>query len=259
MSVELRVPIALEHPDAGRKPKNRKPKTATPAADTYQLRHFPRPPRVSFLMSRTLAARLDAHCELLAACRRCAHAPGILPTISRARAPRAMLVGQAPGQVEAGGGRPFAGRAGRTLFRWLERAGLDESAARELIYIAAVTRCYPGPHPGGRGDRVPTPRERDQCAVWLQGELQIIRPTVLILVGRLAIDSFLGNRPLAELVGREHVVQHAGGSATAIPLPHPSGASSWINAPEHRVLLDRALDLLRERLAPESAAERSVA
>src|SRR4051794_11022842 len=136
-------------------------------------------------MARSLSARLDAHCGSLSACRRCDLAPGILPIVSRARAPRAMLVGQAPGQTETGGGRPSAGRAGRTLFRWLERVGLDEPTAREWLYIAAITRCYPGPHPGGRGDRVPSPAERARCADWLDEELRIIRPKVLIPVGRL--------------------------------------------------------------------------
>ena len=103
-------------------------------------------------------APLDAHCARLAGCRRCGSARESSPITSRARAPRAMLVGQAPGKTEMGGGRPFAGRAGKTLFRWLERAGMDEATARDWLYISAITRCFPGPHPGGRGDRVPSPR-----------------------------------------------------------------------------------------------------
>jgi uracil-DNA glycosylase len=168
-----------------------------------------------------------------------------------------MLVGQAPGQTEIGGGPPFAGRAGRTLFSWLASAGIDEATAREWLYIAAVTRCYPGPHPSGRGDRVPTPRERAQCGDWLADELRLIRPAVLVLVGRLAIDRFLGAHPLAELIGREHEVVHEGGRSIAIPLPHPSGASSWIHAPGNRTLLHRALELLGARL--RSAVAGSVA
>jgi uracil-DNA glycosylase len=206
----------------------------------------------------SLADALDAHCERLAACRRCGHESAILPIVSRSRAPRAMLVGQAPGQTETTGGKPFAGRAGRTLFRWLERAGLDESAARELLYIAAITRCYPGPHPSGRGDRVPSPAERARCSDWLDDELRIIRPAVVVPVGRLAIDRFLGPRPLDAVVGREHTIEGEWGSATAIPLPHPSGASSWVHQAENRVLLERALDLLGARLGT-SAGARSVA
>ena len=200
-------------------------------------------------MSRpaSLARALDQHCADLLGCRRCAHGPGVQPIVARARRPGAMLIGQAPGQTEAGGGRPFAGRAGATLFRWLERAGMDEATAREWLYIAAVTRCYPGPHPSGRGDRVPSVSERERCGDWLDAELRIIRPKVIVLVGRLAMDRFLGAHPLDELVGREHPVTHAGGRSIAIPLPHPSGASSWIHAPEHRRLLEDALDRLGAR------------
>jgi uracil-DNA glycosylase len=168
-----------------------------------------------------------------------------------------MLIGQAPGQVETGGGKPFAGRAGRTLFQWLASAGLDEPTAREWLYISAVTRCYPGPHPSGRGDRVPAPSERERCGVWLADELRILRPALLIPVGRLAIDRFLGPGPLAEVIGREHEVTHEGGRSIAIPLPHPSGASSWIHAPGNRALLDGALALLAKRLG--TGAQRSVA
>jgi len=208
---------------------------------------------------RALSIALDEHCARLAACRRCSLAPGILPIVSDARAPRAMLIGQAPGQVETSGGKPFAGRAGRTLFRWLERAGLDEPTARDLLYISAITRCYPGPHPAGRGDRVPSPAERAQCAGWLEDELRIIRPALVVPVGRLAIDRFLGAKPLDEVIGREHEIEHVGGRAIAIPLPHPSGASSWVHQPGNRVLLDRALDLLGARLGTSSTGTRSVA
>jgi uracil-DNA glycosylase len=215
-------------------------------------------PRKSLpLASRAMARALDDHCARLASCRRCAHAPGVVPIVSQARAPRAMLVGQAPGQTETGGGKPFAGRAGKTLFRWLESVGIDEVTARERLYIAAITRCYPGPHPSGRGDRVPAPRERERCGSWLDDELRIIRPTLLVPVGRLAIDRFLGPRPLAELIGQAHDIHYEGGRSIAIPLPHPSGASSWVHAPGNRMLLERALSLLGERLRDD--ALRSVA
>ncbi|MBA2687582.1 MAG: uracil-DNA glycosylase [Gemmatimonadaceae bacterium] len=157
-----------------------------------------------------------------------------------------MLVGQAPGKVEAEGGKPFAGRAGKTLFRWLERAGIDESSARENIYIAAVTRCYPGPHPGGRGDRVPSRSEREQCGDWLQSELEIIKPKLLIPVGRLAIEQFLLPLSLDKLIGQAHTVTHAGGTSRVIPLPHPSGASSWVHQQGNMLLVERALHLIQQ-------------
>jgi uracil-DNA glycosylase len=160
-----------------------------------------------------------------------------------------MLVGQAPGRVEADGGLPFSGRAGQTLFRWLARAGIDEARAREMVYISAVTRCYPGPHPSGRGDRVPSRREQASCADWLETELQIIRPKVLIPVGRLAIERFLPDIPLSELIGTARTVEHAGGKSVVIPLPHPSGASSWIHQPGNKALLEKAIGLIGEALA----------
>jgi len=195
-----------------------------------------------------MSSRLETHCRALADCRRCGHPDGVTPILSHARRPKAMLVGQAPGKVESAGGKPFAGRAGKTLFRWFERAGIDEETARARIYIAAVTRCYPGPSPSGRGDRVPSPAEQDACAVWLDTELRIIRPTLLIPVGRLAITRFLPNEPLDRLIGKAHDVEHVGGHAMAIPLPHPSGASSWIHEGDHPRLLDRALVLIGREL-----------
>src|SRR5688572_17026495 len=149
----------------------------------------------------TSALALERHKAALAGCYRCALGPGIRPVVSGAVGARVMLIGQAPGKVESEGGVPFSGRAGKTLFRWLARAGIDEETARELIYISAVTRCYPGPHPSGRGDRVPTRAEQSSCANWLESELRIVRPEVLIPVGRLAIERFPPNIPLSELIG----------------------------------------------------------
>jgi uracil-DNA glycosylase len=194
---------------------------------------------------RSLPTLLDAHRASLSACRRCQHNDErVLPIISDARRPRIMLVGQAPGKSELEDRRAFTGRAGRTLFRWLERTGLDEAAFRRDVYIAAVTRCYPGPSPSGRGDRVPSLEEQALCAPWLDAELDLIRPALLIPVGRLAIDRFLDPHPLDRLVGRVHRATVRGRTVKVIPLPHPSGASSWINAPENRALLERALRYL---------------
>ena len=212
---------------------------------------------------------LAVHAAELTACRRCGH-DGVIPIVSRPRAPRALLVGQAPGQTETVDQRPFAGRAGRTLFRWLERAGLEETHARETLYIAAITRCYPGPSPGGRGDRVPSRRERDLCADWLDRELVALQPPLIIPVGRLAIERFLGPVALDEVVGKSLEIRHAGGTAVAIALPHPSGASSWIHQHDHSRLVDEALALLRASFASlgmiveprdseSTAANRSVA
>ena len=200
---------------------------------------------------------LETHCHALASCQRCGHGEDVRPIVSLARRPRVMLVGQAPGKVESAGGRAFAGRAGKTLFRWFERIGLDETTARERIYIAAITRCYPGPSPSGRGDRVPSPAERAACASWLDDELRLLRPRLVIPVGRLAIERFLPRLPLEALIGREHEIECAGAKIVAIPLPHPSGASSWIHQGDHGELLSRGLYCIRRRLAELGVVSRA--
>jgi uracil-DNA glycosylase len=196
-----------------------------------------------------IARALDVHCAALGACRRCVDTPStVAPVLSACRAPLAMLVGQAPGHTEVERRRGFAGRAGKTMFRWLAEIGIAEDVFRARVYLAAVTRCYPGASPSGRGDRVPSPREIATCSDWLEAELRIIKPPVIIPVGRLAIDRFLGPIALANAVGREHRVKVGGIATVAIPLPHPSGASSWIHQPGHRDLLSRALGLLAAAL-----------
>jgi len=206
-------------------------------------------------MNATQRSRvLDAHRTALAGCRRCGFGSEITPIVSRASRPHAMLIGQAPGKVEADSGKPFSGRAGRTLFGWLERAGIDELTARDRIYISAVTRCYPGAHPSGRGDRVPSREEQLSCSAWLESELRIIQPKLVIPVGRLAIERFLPKLPLALLIGTKRMVEHAGGRSVVIPLPHPSGASSWIHETGHRNLLDSALHLIALELGSLVAA-----
>jgi len=194
----------------------------------------------------SVAKKLNDHVAALANCRRCEHRGNVSPIVSLAVAPRVMLVGQAPGQVEAQGGKPFAGRAGRTLFKWFEQAGIDEITARRKIYIAAVTRCYPGPSPSGRGDRVPSIEEQDACASWLESELAIIRPKVIIPVGKLAIARFFREQPLDRIIGKAHVID----KRLVIPLPHPSGASSWIHQGNHPQLLQQALRLIETHVAP---------
>jgi len=201
--------------------------------------------------------RLDQHRNNLAGCRRCGLASDVLPILSLAVAPRVMVVGQAPGKVEAAGGKPFAGRAGRTLFRWLADAGIDEETARRCIYIAAITRCFPGPSPSGRGDRVPSPAERANCSEWLDAELRIIRPKVVIPIGKLAIERFLPPAPLDRLIGRTHSGPQLSGNPLLIPLPHPSGASSWIYQDNHSQLLRNAIDLIARHVTPLMGPKRS--
>jgi uracil-DNA glycosylase len=152
------------------------------------------------------------------------------------------MYGQAPGVVEGEERRPWRGRAGKTLRRWLE---MDEDEFYATFYCASVTRCYPGRTPTGRGDRTPTPRERELCSFWREWELKLIRPQLIVPVGGLAIRELLGISGLANCVGRRFELE----GAVAIPLPHPSGASGWLNAPANRELTARAAKLVRQDLA----------
>jgi len=156
-----------------------------------------------------------------------------------------LLVGQAPGDKEPKLGRPFAWTAGKTLFKWFfEAAGLSEDRFRSSVYMAAVCRCFPGKKPGG-GDRVPSPEEVENCAAWLGRELEILRPSLVIPVGKLAIARFLAAGKLDEMIGRQFRVR----GFDVIPLPHPSGASPWHRMEPGKTLLRRALRLIAEHPA----------
>jgi uracil-DNA glycosylase len=154
---------------------------------------------------------------------------------------RAYMYGQAPGVVEGEEHRPWRGRAGKTLRRWLE---LEEEEFYATFYCASVTRCYPGRAPSGRGDRTPTPREQELCAFWREWELEILRPQLIVPVGGLAIKRLLGLSGLASCIGRRYELD----GATVVPLPHPSGASGWLNAPDNRELTARAAAIVRDEL-----------
>jgi uracil-DNA glycosylase len=181
----------------------------------------------------------------LARCRACAAAGYQLESLP-VRAPgehqRAYLFGQAPGVVEGVERLPWRGRAGRTLRRWLE---LEEDDFYATFYCASVTRCYPGRAPSGRGDRTPTPREQELCTHWREWELELLRPRLLVTVGGLALRRLLGLQYLTPCVGERYELD----GTPVVPLPHPSGASGWLNEPANRTRLARATALVREELA----------
>lgn len=177
-------------------------------------------------------------------CRACAEAGyhlESLPVLEGHEGQRAYIYGQAPGIIEGEERRPWRGRAGQTLRRWLD---LDEETFYATFYCASVTRCYPGRAASGSGDRTPTPRERALCSFWFDWERRLLRPTLIVAVGGLAIERLLGRQSLAECIGCEFERD----GATVVPLPHPSGVSRWTNAPENRALLGRAVALIRAHL-----------
>jgi uracil-DNA glycosylase len=180
----------------------------------------------------------------LRACRACAEAGFPIesrPVVESRPGQRAAIVGQAPGVVEGAESRPWRGRAGRTLRRWLE---LEDDVFYTTFACVSVTRCYPGHAPSGRGDRAATPVEMDLCGFWLGWELRLLDPGLVLVVGGLALRRLLGRTRLTECIGTSYPL----GEAIAIPLPHPSGASGWLNEPANRKRLEAALALVRGEL-----------
>lgn len=185
------------------------------------------------------------------ACRRCVDAgciPRANPVFSGHAGQRILLVGQAPGPVEMDVTRPFAGRAGQQLMRWLRRAGFaGEADARGRIYMTSMTSCFPGRRPDGAGDRRPSNREVALCSPWLDSLLELLRPRLVLPVGSLALSRFLPGRRLDDVVGHAYAVTGEridcmpAGAPVLLPLPHPSGQSRWLNDSVRSALLERAL------------------
>jgi uracil-DNA glycosylase len=192
------------------------------------------------MLDRHLA--LLRHQDVLARCRRCPRMQST-PVIGNPVVSRVLLVGQAPGPKEPDIGKPFAWTAGKMLFKWFAQIGLDEEAFRGRVYMAAVCRCFPGKRPGG-GDRVPDPDEIENCSGWLDAELAIMKPNLVIAVGKLAIQRFMAIDKLDEAVGSLHRIKYDGMRLDLAPLPHPSGASTWQHVQPGKTLLPRALALI---------------
>ncbi|MDQ6655985.1 MAG: uracil-DNA glycosylase [Verrucomicrobiota bacterium] len=204
------------------------------------------PPRS--ISSPALQQRLSQHVAALLQCRRC---PRMIPppVSGGAVVSRVMLIGQAPGIREPVLKRPFAHTAGKTLFRWFEEfCGMDEAEVRQRVYFAAVCRCFPGRTPAG-GDRVPAPDEIRNCSGWMADEIEILRPQLLIPVGKLAIGQFMEVPKLDQVIGRSFQMRRGRRRYDLIPLPHPSGASPWHRISPGKELLGTAMRLIAEHPA----------
>jgi len=181
------------------------------------------------------------------ACRKCLEAgywiaPG--PVVHGLHSAKVMTIGQAPGPTEAVVKRPFNAGSGTRLFQWLSAAGFNEAEFRAQQYMSAVTKCYPGKSAGGHGDRVPTKEEQALCRPWLDQEIAIVNPKLILPIGRLAIGLFLDTRlPLEKIIGTQ--LEQDG--RIIIPLPHPSGASTWYNKPENQARVKKAIRLIRKQ------------
>ncbi|OIO04950.1 MAG: uracil-DNA glycosylase [Elusimicrobia bacterium CG_4_10_14_0_2_um_filter_56_8] len=211
------------------------------------------------LKQKAARAEIEKHVKSLLKCRRC---PQMLPPVVSGGPvlSRVLLVGQAPGDKEPVMGRPFAWTAGKSLFAWFKQAaGIDEAQFRASVYIAAVCRCFPGKKASG-GDRVPSPAEVIECSAWLNRELELLRPELVIPIGKLAIAQFMEVDKLDGVVGRVFRIKRGDLSFDLIPLPHSSGASPWRYTAEGKPLLAKALALIgahpamkqiRKNLAPK--------
>ena len=184
------------------------------------------------------------HQDVLSRCRLC---PKMIPPVIIGQPVQSeiLLIGQAPGDREGDLGRPFAWTAGKTMFKWFESIGVDEQDFRQQVYMSAVCRCFPGKNPKG-GDRVPDKVEIKNCAQWLNKEIELLQPKLLIPVGKLAILQYLTVNKLVDVIG-EKVRQTVNGvELDVIPLPHPSGASTWHRMSPGKELLAQALVLLEQ-------------
>ncbi len=200
------------------------------------------------LLSMPTSPALEKHFAALRACTRCPRMIG--PVVhGRPVMSKVLLVGQAPGDKEPKMGRPFAWTAGKTLFKWFDAAlGWSEDEVRDRIYFAAVCRCFPGKRLEG-GDRVPAPEEIAQCSEWLEREFKLLKPELVLPVGKLAIGQFLGERPLIETIGKKFSIVYRGHATECIPLPHPSGASPWHRMEPGKTLLNKALAMIAKHPA----------
>jgi len=193
--------------------------------------------------------QLQHHVDSLYACRKCPNMKSN-PVSGGPVLSRVMMVGQAPGVKEPVLGRPFAWTAGKAMFKWFEREiGVTETEFRQTVYMAAVCRCFPGKNSQG-GDRVPSREEVALCSEWLRAEIAILKPGLVIAVGKLAISQFLDELPvLTELVGQTLRVYKFGLNLDLVPLPHPSGASPWHQIEPGKTLTKKALVLIRNHPA----------
>ena len=185
---------------------------------------------------------LLAHHQQLSGCRLCSDMiPPVI--IGQAVMSEILLVGQAPGDREGDLGQPFAWTAGKTLFKWFESIGITEQVFRQRVYMSAVCRCFPGKNPKG-GDRVPNQTEIKTCAKWINKEIELLQPELIIPVGKLAISQYLAVNKLVDVIGQSFHKNIKGVDVELIPLPHPSGASTWHRMSPGKELLAQALDLL---------------
>ncbi|TMC14769.1 MAG: uracil-DNA glycosylase [Chloroflexi bacterium] len=190
-------------------------------------------------------AALAALHERMRACRLCqehGYIPVAQPLVGGRATDRIMVIGQAPGHRSVAKGRSFSGPGGSILQKWLEQAGFPPGYLHEHTYLSSLTHCDPGRSAKSNGDRRPSPQEIALCRPFLEAELRLVKPKVVLLVGTMAIETFFGKARLEDVIGtfREQ------DGMLLLPLAHPSGVSRWLNEPAHQKLHQKALGILAE-------------
>lgn len=122
-----------------------------------------------------------------------------------------MFIGEAPGQKEDELGRPFVGAAGQFLDELLGSIGFK----REDVYISNVVKFRPP------NNRDPTPEEKEQCMPWLKMEIALIKPKVIVPLGRHALGHFFATLSISNAHGKPHVLSD---DLTVFPIYHPAAA-----------------------------------
>ena len=145
------------------------------------------------LHNQDVQAALETVQREIAACALCVEAgfiPLSRPIFQGHVGQRLMIVGQAPGPSAGQRPLPYTGATGKTLQRWLERAGFPPGALHRDFYLTSLTKCFPGPATGrgGKGDRPPSAREIALCARHLDREIALVRPEIVVSLGRLAAE-----------------------------------------------------------------------
>jgi uracil-DNA glycosylase family 4 len=188
---------------------------------------------LAVLQQRILSCRL---------CQEHGYIPVAHPIVSGSVSDRIFVIGQAPGHRSVAHDKPFSGPGGRILQKWLEQAGFPPGYLHEHTYLSSLTRCDPGKNPRGNGDRRPSLPELTLCRPYLEAELRIIQPRVVLLVGTMAIETLFAHGTLEGIIGTS--LERDG--LLFLPLPHPSGVSRWLNDSAHQQLLHQALTILVE-------------
>jgi uracil-DNA glycosylase family 4 len=187
-------------------------------------------------------ARLQQRIKACRLCQQHGYIPVAHPIVSGRAGDRILVIGQAPGHRSTAKDVPFSGPGGRILQKWLEQAGFPPDYLHEHTYLSSLTRCDPGKNLRGNGDRKPSPQEIALCKAYLEAELRIVQPKVVLLVGTMAIEAYYGKGRLQDIIG---TFEERDGMLF-LPLPHPSGVSRWLNDRDHQQLLQQALRLLSE-------------